>query len=43
MEKSKPSHRQYPPIYERLVPIALWTIGTVVIILLLITIAVALR
>ena len=42
MEKSKTS-REYPPIYERLIPIALWTIGTVVFILLLITIAVALR
>ncbi|HSG45766.1 MAG TPA: hypothetical protein VLA72_21695 [Anaerolineales bacterium] len=42
MEKSKIS-REYPPVYERLIPIALWTIGTVVFVLLLITIAVALR
>jgi hypothetical protein len=42
MEKSKPS-REYPPIYEKIIPIALWTIGTVIVILLLITIAVALR
>jgi len=42
MEKSN-SSRRYPPVYERLIPIALWAIGTVVVILLLITIAVALR
>lgn len=42
MEKSK-SSREYPPIYEKVIPIALWTIGTTVVVLLLITIAVALR
>lgn len=42
MEKSK-SSREYPPVYEKIIPIALWTIGTVVFVLLLITIAVALR
>lgn len=42
MEKSK-SPREYPPIYERLIPIALWVIGTVVAILIFVTIAVALR
>jgi hypothetical protein len=42
MEKSK-SPREYPPIYERLIPVALWVIGTVVTVLILITIAVALR
>ncbi|HEY5730765.1 MAG TPA: hypothetical protein VIS72_11985 [Anaerolineales bacterium] len=41
MEKSK-SPRVYPPVYERLIPIALWTIGIVVAILLVITIVVAL-
>lgn len=42
MEKSKTT-REYPPIYEKFIPIAIWTIGTVVVILLLITIAVALQ
>ena len=42
MEKSK-SARRYPPIYEKIIPIALWTIGTVIVIMLLITIAVALQ
>ena len=42
MEKSKPS-RQYPPVYEKIIPVALWTIGTVIVIMLLITIAVALQ
>jgi len=42
MEKSK-SSREYPPVYEKIIPIALWAIGTVVFVLLLITIAVALR
>ena len=42
MEKSKPS-REYPPIYEKIIPVALWTIGTVIVIMLLITIAVALQ
>ncbi len=42
MEKSK-SPREYPPMYEKLIPVALGIIGTIVIVLLLITIAVALR
>jgi len=42
MEKSKTS-REYPPIYEKIIPIALWVIGTVIVIMLLITIAVALQ
>jgi hypothetical protein len=42
MEKSK-TPREYPPVYEKFIPIAIWTIGTVVVVLLLITIAVALQ
>ena len=42
MEKSK-SPREYPPLYEKLIPVALGVIGTIVIVLLMITIAVALR
>lgn len=42
MEKPR-SPREYPPIYEKLIPVALGIIGTVVIVLLLITITVALR
>ena len=42
MEKSKSSHK-YPPVYEKIIPVALWTIGTVIVIMLLITIAVALQ
>lgn len=42
MEKPR-SPREYPPIYEKMIPVALGIIGTVVIVLLLITIAVALR
>lgn len=42
MEKSKPS-REYPPVYEKIIPIALWVIGMVVTVLILVTIAVALR
>ena len=34
--------RQYPPLYERLVPIALGIIAVIVIILLLIIVSVAL-
>ena len=41
MEKSK-DVRKYPPVYEKIIPVALWAIGTIVVILLLITIAVAL-
>lgn len=42
MGKSKPS-REYPPVYEKIIPIALWVIGMVVTVLILVTIAVALR
>ena len=42
MEKSK-TPREYPPIYEKVIPIALWVIGSVIIIMLVITIAVALQ
>jgi len=42
MEKSK-SPRKYPPMYEKLIPVSLGIIGMIVIVLLLITIAVALR
>ena len=41
-EKTAPSERQYPPIYEKLVPIALVVIVALVIILLLIILGVAL-
>lgn len=42
MEKSKTS-REYPPIYEKIIPVALWIIGTVIVLMLLVTIAVALQ
>jgi hypothetical protein len=42
MEKSK-TPREYPPVYEKVIPVALWVIGTVIVIMLLITIAVALQ
>ena len=43
MGKSKLS-REYPPIYEKMIPVVLWTLGTVIVILLLlITLTVALR
>jgi hypothetical protein len=42
MEKTNPS-RQYPPIYEKMLPLALWGIGIIGVILLVITVAVALR
>ena len=38
-----PLQRKYPPAYEKLVPAALVLIGLVVLILLAITVAVALR
>ena len=41
MEKPK-NVREYPPVYERLIPIALWTVGAIVAALLIITIVVAL-
>jgi len=41
-EKSLPSERQYPPIYEKLVPIALVLIIIIVVVLLLIIVGVAL-
>lgn len=42
MEKIK-SPRQYPPLYEKAFPVALGILGIVIAVLLLITIAVALR
>jgi hypothetical protein len=42
MEKAK-SPRQYPPLYERIFPIVLGLLGIVIVTLLVITIAVALR
>jgi len=42
MEKTK-SPRQYPPIYEKVIPIILGVLGIVIVILLVITVAVALR
>ena len=42
MEKAKPS-RNYPPMYEKAIPIILGFLGITVVILLLITIAVALQ
>lgn len=40
---TEPARRQYPPVYEKLVPAALVVISVVVIGLLLVTVAVALR
>ncbi len=40
---AEPTRREYPPIYEKIVPAALVTIAIVVIVLLGITVAVALR
>jgi len=42
MEKTK-SHRQYPAIYEKIFPYALGFVGLVLVSLLVITVAVALR
>jgi hypothetical protein len=42
MEKTK-SPRQYPPLYEKVFPVVLGILGIVIVILLVITIAVALR
>ena len=42
MEKTK-SPRQYPPIYEKAFPVVLSALGIVIVILLVITVAVALR
>ena len=42
MEKTK-SSRQYPPIYEKAFPVVLSVLGVVIVILLVITVAVALR
>ena len=42
MEKTK-SPRQYPPIYEKAFPVVLGMLGVVIVILLVITVAVALR
>ena len=42
MEKTK-SSRQYPPVYEKIFPYALGFLGLVLVSLLVITVAVALR
>ena len=42
MEKTK-SPRQYPPLYEKVFPIVLGVLGVVIAVLLVITVAVALR
>lgn len=42
MEKSENS-RRYPPMYEKIIPFAIWGIAIIVLILLVITIAVALQ
>lgn len=42
MEKAK-SPRQYPPLYEKVFPVVLGFLGIVILTLLVITIAVALR
>ena len=42
MEKTK-SPRQYPPLYEKVFPVVLGILGIVLAVLLVITIAVALR
>lgn len=39
-EKIKPSQRQYPVIYEKMVPIALVAIGLAVLVLMVITLGV---
>jgi len=40
-DKKKPAQRQYPPIYEKVVPIALVLIGLAVVVILVIILAVA--
>jgi len=42
MEKAK-SPREYPPLYEKVFPIVLGFLGIVIVTLLIITVAVALR
>ena len=42
MAKAK-SPRQYPPFYEKVFPVVLGILGIVIVILLMITVAVALR
>lgn len=42
MEKAK-SSRQYPPLYEKVFPLVLGFLGFVIVTLLVITVAVALR
>ena len=42
MEKTK-SPRQYPPVYEKAFPVVLSALGVVIVVLLVITVAVALR
>lgn len=38
----KTSRRRYPPLYEKLIPFALGALGLIVIVLIIVTIAVAL-
>lgn len=40
---TEPARRQYPPLYEKVVPAALVVISVVVILLLAVTVAIALR
>jgi hypothetical protein len=40
MDKSEQS-RRYPPLYEKVIPVLLWVLGLVIIILMLVTVAVA--
>jgi hypothetical protein len=42
MAKAK-SPRRYPPLYEKVFPVALGFLGVVIVVLLIVTIAVALR
>jgi hypothetical protein len=41
-EGNEPVKRQYPPVYEKLVPIALALIAVIIIVLLLVIVGVAL-
>lgn len=42
MSKAK-SNRQYPPLYEKVFPFVLGVLGVIIVTLLIITVAVALR
>jgi hypothetical protein len=41
-EAKKPSGRQYPPVYEKIVPIALVLIAIAILVILVIVVSVAL-